>query len=178
MTETLKTDSLEKLRDLLEGFFNDENVQVTEIEDGFVLDIPVEYDKFPDEEIDEDLDSVTHDEIFEEELEKEDLSITESRKQYVYVTVNRKGLQDEEIIQVFTICAPEEEDFYQSALMLNMTLPFGAIAISKVDDKNYFVLVDTYLVGSVTKKEMAISIMSLAKAGDKMERFLVGEDVA
>lgn len=171
-------DAMAKLRAVLENFVSERKIPIEEIEGGYVLDIPVEYDKFPDEKIDEDLDTLTYDNVMKTNLPPGVPYDMEKRKQYVYVTANRKGLQGEELYQIFTICAPENESFYRSALLTNMNLPFGAIALSEVEGENYFVLVDTYLAESVSEKELLISIMTLAKAGDKMEKLLIGLDIS
>jgi len=153
-TETAK--NMERLKKMIEEISKGQDYELEEIEDGFILDIPVIYrsdegDKSQGEEV---------------------------RRQFVYITANRKSSEGEDMYQVFTICAPEDERFYRSALLLNMNLPFGAIAISEVEGKNYFVLVDTYLVNDVTQKELEMSILTLAKAGDRIEKILVGDDVS
>ncbi len=139
---------LEKLKDVIYKIVEGKDIPVEEIEGGFVLDVPVEYEDEP------------------------------LRRQFVYVTSNRETTQGEEVYQVFTICAPEDERFYKSALMLNMTLPFGAIALAEVEGKNHFVIVDTYLAKDVTQAELENSIITLAEAGDKMEKVMIGEDVS
>lgn len=145
---------LVKLRKMIDEISEGKDYEIEEIEGGVIVDIPVVYKPEDSEEAEE------------------------VRRQYVYVTANRKSGHGEDMYQVFTICAPEDERFYKSALLLNMNLPFGAIAISEVEDKNYFVLVDTYLVSDVSTKELEMSILSLAKAGDRIEKILVGDDLS
>ncbi len=149
-------DIIGKLRGMIQEISRDEDYDVEKIEDGFIMDIPVLYKS--------------------EECESD--TCEEVRRQFVYITANRKSGDGEDMYQVFTICAPEDERFYKSALLLNMNLPFGAIAISQVEGKSYFVLVDTYLVSDVSTKEMELSILSLAKAGDRIEKILVGDDLS
>lgn len=172
MSDSQVVDALTRIKNILYPFCAEKQIEISEIESGFVLDVPVEYEILVEGQYDKDLDSVT------EEVKPTSQTASETRKQFVYVTLNRKGLENEDILQIFTICAPEEERFYKSALLLNMNLPFGAFAISQVEDQNYFVLVDTYLVDSITEKELLTSIMALAKSGDKLEKMLVGEDLA
>lgn len=156
MTDAGQKDMILKLKGMIEEISADEDYDVETIDDGFIMDIPVLYRP--------------------EESETDECE--EVRRQFVYITANRKSGDGEEMYQVFTICAPEDERFYKSALLLNMNLPFGAIAVSEVEGKSYFVLVDTYLVTDVTTKELELSILSLAKAGDRIEKILVGDDVS
>lgn len=154
MSEKQLDRSLEKLKQLVEEFNRENNYNVQKLENGYVIDIPLEYESLGEEE--------------EEE----------KRAQFVYVTANRESYERDDVIQVFTVCAPENERFYKSALLLNMNLPFGAIAISEVEGKNHFVIVDTYLVSEVTAAELEKSILSLAKAGDQMEKVMISQDVS
>jgi hypothetical protein len=177
MAEDTKFDPMKRMKILAEQFCAAKNAELSSFDDGFILDVPVEYMTYVTGQCDEDLDTATQGIHGAETGEKKEAdTFIEQRRQFVYLTANRKGLDDEDIIQVFTICAPEEERFYKSALLLNMNLPFGAFAVSQVEGENYFVMVDTYLAESVTYEELALSIISLAKSGDKMEKMLVGED--
>ena len=179
MSDTNADKYFQKLSEIVNKIAEDNQYEISEIEDGFVLDIPVEYEVFEaDEELIEDFDSIEADQPEDIKIPDNVKLKIEHRRQYVYITGYHKGPDNEDLIQVFTVCAPDDERFYKSALLLNMNLPFGAIALSNVDGETYFVLVDTYLAESVTFKELSASITTLARAGDKMERMLVGEDLA
>ncbi|MCD4784254.1 MAG: YbjN domain-containing protein [Candidatus Eremiobacteraeota bacterium] len=169
----------QKLTEIVQEFAGKNQYEISEIDDGFVLDIPVEYEVFEDEEdIIDDLDSLETELPMDIEIPDNIKSKIEHRRQFVYVTGYHKGPDNEDMFQVFTVCAPDDERFYKSALLLNMNLPFGAIALSNVEGETYFVLVDTYLAESVTAEELNASISTLARAGDKMERMLIGDDLA
>ena len=64
------------------------NIEKKEIEDGFVLDVPVEWDPAD--------------------------KSTVKRRQFVFLTSGRKSPGGRDIVQVFTICAPEYVNFYKS----------------------------------------------------------------
>lgn len=158
---------------------DDTDIEIREINRGYVLDVPVEYEcncgKCP--------------------------SGIETRHQFVFVTVGRKTPGGRDIYQVFTICAPETKNFYRTALMLNMNLPFGAFALSdveavtdlvsrdlkylpagtvpinQIDEQKYFVMVDTCCVDTVSNEQLKASILTAARAGDRLERLMVGEDL-
>ena len=152
MGQEIISKNLALLTRMIDQITANKNITVVKIRDGFVLDIPITYR--PDEG-------------------RRDCN----RKQFVYVTTNRESPDGGDLFQVFTICAPDEERFYRSALILNMNIPFGAIAISNVDGINYFVLVDTYLVEEVSVHELEASIHTLACCGDRIEEVLIGVDL-
>jgi len=165
----------EKLKKILEEVTKYGGIELSEIESGFALDIPVNYEIFPDRK------EVLIEESYSALAEKKDGtklpdSIIEQRRQFVYIAVEL-GPNDEFIYQVFTLCGPENEKFYKSALLMNMSLPFGAFAISKVEGVEHFVLVDTYLVDTIAPEELSMSILSIARAGDRMEKLLFEEDL-
>ncbi|MCD4784253.1 MAG: hypothetical protein K8T10_10580 [Candidatus Eremiobacteraeota bacterium] len=168
-----------KLAKIISQFSEKREMNVGEIEDGFVLDIPVEY----------------------KSIAKHLLPGKEVRHQFVFVTGNRKMSNGKEIYQIFTVCAPEEDTFYRNALFLNANLTFGAFAIADVETissdlkrevlclptgevrvaqvkkEKCFVLVDTYMVSEADAIQMEASIMTIAKAGDKLEKMLMKEDI-
>jgi hypothetical protein len=166
-----------KLSKIVREIVEDTDIEIREINRGYVLDIPVEYK------------SVSAP------------SGVEMRHQFVFVTVGRKTPGGRDIYQIFTICAPETKNFYRTALMLNMNLPFGAFAISdveaatellsrdlqympsgavpitEVEEQKYFVMVDTYCVDTVNTEQIEASVLAAARAGDRLERLMMSEDL-
>lgn len=164
-----------KLKELIDRIIPGTRIEVREMDSGYVLDVPVEFDPFDTSKV--------------------------IRRQFVFVNAGRKTPGGRDIYQVFTICSPETKKFYRNALMLNMNLPFGAFAIAEVDVKEdnssrdltampegeiplvrmkkekHFVLVDTYLISEVDVQEMAASVMTMARAGDRLEKMVVGSDL-
>lgn len=179
MDEITVFDPMERLRSFVDNYSKVKGIEVTEIDGGFVLDIPIEYEilEGSGENIIEDFEEF----CLSKKQDNPNISIEtiiERRGQYVYVTADHRGPLQEHIFQVFTICGPEDERFYRSALMINMNLPFGAFALSQIEGKSSYVLVDTYLAEKVSDEELEQSIISVARAGDRTEKMLVGEDIA
>lgn len=179
MDEINEFDPLERLGLFAKKYSEKYGVDVTSIDGGFVLDIPIEFEilEGSGENIIEDFEEFCR-------CRKQDNpnisieSIIERRGQYVYITADHRGPLQEHIYQIFTICGPEDEKFYRSALMINMNLPFGAFAVSQIEGKSSFVLVDTYLAEKVSDEELEQSIISVARAGDRTEKLLVGDDIS
>ncbi|MCE1246717.1 MAG: hypothetical protein LWY06_08745 [Firmicutes bacterium] len=179
MTEKWMHPHQKNLLAIIREIVDDSDIEIREINRGYALDIPVEY-------------PCTCGDCPKG---------VEIRHQFVFVTYGRKTPGGRDIYQIFTICAPETKDFYRSALMLNMNLPFGAFAVAdvefatellsrdlqympagtvpvtEVDERKYFVMVDTYCVDMVTVDQMRASIMTAARAGDRLEKLMVGEDL-
>ncbi len=104
------------------------------------------------------------------------VSLEEGRAQQVWIDFSRKDLSGESIVQLSTPCGDADEHQYEAALKLNMSIPYGAIAIAELDDSVCFVVVDTYLRRTAHPEDIAKSIISLARHGDSVEESLSGED--
>lgn len=171
---------LKKLKLIIGEIIKESEISILEIEGGFILEIPVKYNQLADT----------------------GRMVKEERRQFVYVTYGRKTKDGKDLFQVFTICAPDNPEFYRNALFLNMDLPLGAFTISKVEiicenlkrklltipsgaipitefeEKEYFVIVDTCLAKEANTKKIKTSVMSIAAAGDQLEKILVGMDIS
>jgi hypothetical protein len=156
MLENIPQESQLRLLSLVEEIAAARSLEVIRIDEGFVFDVPV-FSPAPGK--------------------KKKKGRKARRRQFVYVSADRKSMDGRDMFQVFTICAPAERRLYRNVLLLNMNIPFGAIAIYKIKERNYFVMVDTYLVEEVSRKSLENSIMTLAQCGDRVEEILMGTDV-
>jgi hypothetical protein len=102
--------------------------------------------------------------------------LPEGRSQTVWVDLSRKDPNGRPIVQLSTPCGDVDRDQYETALKLNMTIPYGAIAIALLDGTHCFAMVDSYLRETVHPEDIAESIMSLARHGDSVEKSLSGGD--
>lgn len=104
------------------------------------------------------------------------VSLPGGRSQRVWIDLSRKDPNGRPIVQLSTPCGDADQRQYESALKLNMSIPYGAIAIASLDDALCFAVVDTYLRQTVHPEDIANSIMSLAAHGDLVEKSLSRED--
>jgi hypothetical protein len=104
------------------------------------------------------------------------VSLDEGRTQQVWIDMSRKDPKGDAIVQLCTPCGEVDTSQYEAALKLNMSIPFGAIAIAELDGALCFAVVDTYLRVSVHPEDIAQSIMSLARYGDLVEKSLSDTD--
>ena len=104
------------------------------------------------------------------------VSLPEGRSQQVWIDFARCDANGRPIVQLSTPCGDADERQYETALKLNMSIPYGAIAIAALDDKLCFAMVDSYLRQTVHPEDIAESILSLARHGDSVEKSLSAED--
>jgi len=104
------------------------------------------------------------------------VSLPEGRSQRVWIHLDRKDPNGRPIVQLSTPCGNADAQQYEAALKLNMSIPYGAIALALLDDTLCFAMVDSYLRGTVHPEDIAESIMSLARHGDSVESSLASED--
>lgn len=100
-----------------------------------------------------------------------------NRSQKVYVTLDRRDADGENLFQVYTICSEAMEKMYEFALRMNMELDYGALAIQDMYGRDYLVIVDTQLVRTAQPAEIEKSILTLAEVGDDLEKILTGQDI-
>jgi hypothetical protein len=105
-----------------------------------------------------------------------DVSLPEDRAQRIWIDFSRKDLNGRPVVQLCTPCGEADEHQYETALKLNMSIPYGAIALALLDEKLCFAMVDSYLRETVHPEDIAQSIMSLAENGDSVESSLSAED--
>jgi hypothetical protein len=133
---------LESLRALVSDITSNTLIEVSEIENGFELRVPL-----PDQ-----------------------------RTQKVYITVDRRDADGENLFQIFTVCAEADRALYEFALKLNMELDYGALALKDISGTNYLVMVHTQLVRTAQPTEVEKSVLTMAEVGDDLEKILTGED--
>ncbi len=105
-----------------------------------------------------------------------DVSLPDGRSQQVLVDLACEDPNGRPIVQLSTPCGSADQDKYEDALKLNMSITYGAISLALLDDSLCFAMVDSYLRETVHPEDIAESIMSLARNGDSLEKSLSGED--
>lgn len=80
------------------------------------------------------------------------------------------------LIRVFTYCGKPSDDALHWALRANMKLNQGAFALADMEGEEQFVLMNCYLEGEATPREIKASIKELSFYGDWIEQKLSGLD--
>jgi len=104
-----------------------------------------------------------------------EVKLQEGRGQRVYVTPYKRkdGIR---LIRVYTYCGAATPDALRWALLANMKLTHGALALAKEDGEERFVLVNMHLADSTTPREMKASVKEAAYYGDWVEKKVTGLD--
>ena len=97
------------------------------------------------------------------------VSLPNGRSQQVWIDFSRKDPSGRPLVQLCAACGKADPERYEAALKLNMSIPFGAIAIAATDETPCFAIVDSYLRSIVHPEDIAESIMSLAVNGGSIE---------
>lgn len=105
------------------------------------------------------------------------VSLPDGRSQQVWIDFSLKDPNGLPIVQVCTPCGNCDKEKYESALKLNMSITYGAIALVELDDTLCFAMVDSYIRETIHPQDLAQSIMSLAKHGDSIEKSLSDKDL-
>lgn len=96
-----------------------------------------------------------------------------SQKVYIGPTKRRDGA---DLIRVFTRCGKPAEDTLHWALRTNMSMAQCALALIDEDGEEEFVLVNCFLTGEVTPRELKSAVNEIAFYGDWVEQRLTGVD--
>ncbi|MDX1563840.1 MAG: HEAT repeat domain-containing protein [Phycisphaeraceae bacterium] len=105
------------------------------------------------------------------------LPLPGDRKQVIYLGTGGTDSDGAPLIHVYTLCAPATPENHERALIYNMRISYGALAISEIQGKKMFVIVDALLAKSASPLELRKAICSLARHGDKVEKNLTGKDI-
>ena len=105
------------------------------------------------------------------------LPFASGRKQTVYIITGGHDSEGSSLILIYTICAPATPENHERALIYNMRMSYGALAIKEINGKNMFVIVDALPAASAESSSLRKSICSVARHGDKVELNLTEKDV-
>ena len=88
------------------------------------------------------------------------------RKQIIYLGTGGTDSDGAPLIHVYTLCAPATPENHERALIYNMRISYGALAITEIQGQKMFVIVDALLATSISQLD-----------GDKVEKNLTGKDL-
>ena len=104
------------------------------------------------------------------------VTLEDGRTQEIWIDFSKSDGGEQAIVQLCTPCGEADPPRYEWALKLNMSIPYGAIALAELDGSQCLAMVDSYLRATVDPEDIAKSLMSLARQGDAIEKALVHED--
>jgi serine/threonine-protein kinase len=92
------------------------------------------------------------------------------------VRVELAVLGDEELIRIYSVCAPLDESYGRRALELNAEVPHAALAVHDVDGQPHFVMISSYPRATCDPEEVRASVLNTAYWADHVESALTGRD--
>ena len=104
------------------------------------------------------------------------VTLPDQRNQQVWINLSAKTPEGKPIVQLSTPCGDADKTQYENVLKMNMSIPFGCLALAEMDGKLVFAMTDSYIRKTAHPQDIAESIMSLAKNGDSMEKSLSQAD--
>jgi len=98
------------------------------------------------------------------------------RSQLVRVEATGSSVE-EELVRIYSVCAPLDESYARRALELNARVPHAAIAVQEVEGRPHFVMVSSYPRATCDPEEIRASVLNIAFWADHVEAQLTGGDV-
>ena len=99
------------------------------------------------------------------------------RSQRVYVELDRAGALKDELVKIYSPCAPFQSSFAERALTLNSHIPHASIAVRPHHGKMYYVMMTAYPRPTCDPEEVRVATRTIAHWSDYIERTLTGEDI-
>ena len=98
------------------------------------------------------------------------LRLPEGRSQHVRVILGGRDPEGQEIVAVYSKCAPASAVSYEWALRLNSQLPYGALALEEIDGEEALVMLHTHLREGLDPAELRKSVVHIGQSADRLER--------
>ena len=104
------------------------------------------------------------------------VTLADGRQQTVFIENSDHPEFHERLVQIYSLCCPAQEHYFEDALKLNSNLAHGAIALREIDGQVYFVMLSAYPRGTTDAEEIRRSVLELALHADLVEHQLTGDD--
>ncbi len=105
-----------------------------------------------------------------------EFTLPNSRRQRVFLTGGQVDNEGDELVLIYSPCAPARAKYYEQALRLNAKLPAGAVGIHDLEGSPYFVLIDMLLGAALDPRQLSKTIREIASRADQLEERLTQDD--
>ncbi|MBN2559710.1 MAG: YbjN domain-containing protein [Phycisphaerae bacterium] len=95
--------------------------------------------------------------------------IGESRRQQVHVLFNGRDDEGHDVISFLSVCGPADERRAMTLLRFNSKLVYGAFAVKRIEDRDYFVVTANQLAATADADEIRKQLAEVAKRADAVE---------
>ena len=100
---------------------------------------------------------------------------SDNRSQRVYLQPKTRS-DGINLIRVYTRCGRADANSLEWTLKANERLVQGAFALTEIDGHDEFIIVNCFVAGDTTPREMVTSVKELGFYGDWIEKKLTGKD--
>jgi len=104
------------------------------------------------------------------------MRLTGGRSQKVHIEDCPAQSTKARLIRIYSVCAPINETYFRRALEFNATMPFGALAIQRIDGEPQFVMLNSLLQATCEAEDIRQSVQEVARWADDVEQMLTGRD--
>ena len=104
------------------------------------------------------------------------VALDKGRRQRVLIQRVDSELEKVSLLRISSPCAPVDDSYLRRALELNGRVDHGALAISRIDGRSYFVMRNAYPWATCDPEELRYSVMTIAAEADRVEELLLGGD--
>jgi len=111
-----------------------------------------------------------------EDAYRVELSLEEGKRQDVSVAFGLKDHEGSPIVIVYSDCGPARPEHYETALRLNLKMPYGALAIRDRGGVPYLVMFNTLLHEALSPLELCKSITTVGERAERVHEELSGLD--
>lgn len=104
------------------------------------------------------------------------LPVRKERRQEVIVLTKYRDSDGSPLLIIYSACGPAAAENFEWALRMNLTLPYGSIAVRDLEGSPAFVMFNTLLRVGLTPLELRKSIVTVAEKSDEIEETLTHRD--
>lgn len=97
------------------------------------------------------------------------ISLPGRRTQVIRLDFSAQDADGQAMVHMATPCGVASAEHYEAVLKLNMSIPYGAVALARLDESLCFAMVATHHRATLHPEALAKSILSLAGQGDALE---------
>jgi serine/threonine-protein kinase len=104
------------------------------------------------------------------------VQLPHGRHQSVVIEACCDAPLSDQIVRLYSPCAPASEGYFRQALELNANLTHASIGIEQFAGQSYFVMGNVYPRSTCDPEEIRRSVLEIARQADRVERLLTGRD--
>jgi serine/threonine-protein kinase len=102
--------------------------------------------------------------------------LADGRKQRVVIQLCSGLAVTEQVVRIYSICGPADEQYYRRALELNPHFSHGAVGLENIGGIPHFVMTNAFPRATCDPDEIRQSVLGIAQRADDVEHYVTGRD--